>query len=329
MTDVTGKTFIVWDYSDILNPKQVKKTSTAAFRYSLSPAPIGATFDPGPNDPLQDGYYCVAGVLTGYNAVSYNGVTYQGAMLQWANAITGPSAGPTIGYDHSGTLPGCCLLLNCPPNTQGQKIYSRTISNLCTGKQLFFECWITVFTYSANGTYSGVNVTVNLTDGGNSSNVVSMTGTATRQADGGGVWVKIAGQISLTGNTVTMDIINNSSVSTNGNDLVLDDIKIMACAPPSIDAFFDLTNLTTNKTVCTDPLNLLSQASSMLTTYYGTTNYIYQWTKTPTDYTSWKNIGTPGTATSYSMANAKTDPSFATTTANGDSVFYRVVAASP
>src|SRR5690606_19344054 len=156
------------------------KTTTSPFRWPLIPAPLGATFRAA--GPLVDGEYCVAGYLTGYNAS--NG--YEGAKLEWANRVTGPTAEPNpTSFDHSGSVDGACLFLNCPANTMGSTIYTRTIPNLCNGKQLFFECWIAVFTNSAGGAYSGVNVTVKLTDGGNAANFVTTSGTATRQADGG------------------------------------------------------------------------------------------------------------------------------------------------
>jgi len=44
MSDATGKTYIVTDYTDILNPAKVSKTTTTPFRYQLTPAPIGAVY---------------------------------------------------------------------------------------------------------------------------------------------------------------------------------------------------------------------------------------------------------------------------------------------
>jgi len=238
MTDRTGHTIITTDYTDFNNPKTVTKTTNNAFRYSLSPAPLGATYH-GANDKngLQDGEYCVAGLLTKYNPYVFGGVTYDGAYLAWAGDVTGPTNTIDPNFDHSGKIDGSCLFVNCPPNTSGQTIYSKTVTNLNSGDQLSFECWISVFTNSAAGVYNPVNVNATLTDGGNASNTVTINGTATRQINGGGTWVKISGSLTIAGTSATINITNNSNIAVNGNDLVLDDIKLSRCVvnPVSYD----------------------------------------------------------------------------------------------
>ena len=64
LSDKTGKTYKVWEYSNIADPKQVTKNTTTPFRYKLDNAPLGCTFNGTPG-PLVDGEYTVAGVLTG------------------------------------------------------------------------------------------------------------------------------------------------------------------------------------------------------------------------------------------------------------------------
>lgn len=324
LSDKTGKTYIVWDYTDPLNPVEVTKTTTTPFRWTIAPAPLNANFK-ATGTPL-DGEYAVAGYLTGYNA--HNG--YEGAKLEWANRVTGPTTPPDLSYDHSGAVDGAALFLNCPINTGGKTLYERTISNLCFGKQLFFECWIAVFTNSAAGPYNPVDVKVRLTDGGDPSNVKEASATATRQADGGGVWVRVGTQINLSGNSLKMEIINNQDVSENGNDLVLDDIKIMACAPPAIDLFFDLTTLSKSTTICgTDDLDLFTKTTALLKAYYNNNPlFLYQWTRTPNDVSSWKNLGAPGSPESYTIANALAHAAFAGLP-DGDKVYFRVIAATP
>jgi hypothetical protein len=326
LNDKTGSTYYVWDYSNVLNPVEVQRTTATPFRWTLTPAPLLATFSGGPG-PLQDGQYAVAAYLTGYN-YPLNG--YNGARLEWANRVTGPTAipNPDLFYDHSGQPDGAALFLNCPQNTGGQVLYTRTINNLCP-KQLFFECWIAVFTNSANGAYNPVNIRVRLTDGGNAANFVEATATATRQADGGGVWVRVATQINLTGNSVRMDIINNQNVSVDGNDLVLDDIKLMACAPPDIDLYFNLSTLSQAETVCpSNPLDLFTRSTALLRAYYGNSPlFLLQWTRTPTVLSSWQNIGSPQSGESFSIANPATHPSFSGLAAGGK-VYFRVIAAT-
>jgi hypothetical protein len=330
MANTAGTSYYEWDYSDVLNPVEVLKTTATPFRWPITPAPLGATFNGAPG-PLNDGQYAVAAFLTGYN---YPIDGYNGARLEWANRVTGQTTipNPDLTYDHSGQRDGGALFLNCPPNTQDQVLYSRNINNLCFGKQLFFQCWIAVFTNSAAGTYNPVNIKVRLTDGGNPANVVEVTATATRQADGGGVWVPINAQITLTGTSVLMEIINNQNVSVNGNDLVLDDIKIMACSPPAIDLYFNLATLSQNLAICqnTDDVTLFTKATSLLNSYYGgNARYIFQWTKTPLVTTSWQNLNaSPQTLDNFTIADALTTAPY-TGFATGDKIYYRVIAASP
>jgi hypothetical protein len=336
MSDKTGSTYYVWDYSDVLNPVEIERTTTTPFRWPISPAPLGAIFNggiinpnPGQVAPLQDGEYTVAAFLTGYN-FPIDG--YNGAHLGWANRVKGLNniPNPDLSYDHSGSRDGAALFLNCPPNTGGQVLYSRQIDNLCFGKQLFFECWISVFTNSAGGEYNPVRVAVRLTEQANPTNTVTTIATATREADGGGVWVRVAAQLNLiSGNSLLMEIINDQNVSANGNDLVLDDIKIMACAPPSVNLYFDLTTLSEATTVCpTDNLPLVTQTTTMLKNFYGNDpRFLYQWTRTPADNTSWQNLGTPVTAEQHILSNVITTVPF-DGILDGEKVYFRVIVAT-
>lgn len=324
-----GTSYYTWDYSNVLAPVEVLNTTATPFRWPLTPAPLSATFSGGPG-PLNDGQYAVAAYLTGYN-YPVNG--FNGARLEWANRVKGLNAipNPDISYDHSGTPEGAALFLNCPPSTFGQTLYSRTINSLCSGKQLYFECWIAVFTNSASGAYNPVNVQVRLTEVGNAGNTVTASGTATREADGGGVWVRVSTSITLTtGNAIQMDLINNINASVNGNDLVLDDIKVMACSPPSLNLYFNLPSLLEATTVCpaSGTINLITQATTLLETFYGgAPRYLFQWSRTPNDLTSWTNLGTPGTAESMSYTNLSTHPSYSGL-AEGGKVYYRIIAAT-
>lgn len=327
LSDKTGRSYFTWDYTNVLNPVEVARTTTTPFRWPLTPAPLGATFV-GTSTFINDGEYTVASYLTGYNPV--NG--YDGALLRWANNVKGLSASQDLAYDHSGNVDGAALFLNCPVNTGGQILYSRTINNLCFGKQLFFECYIAVFTNSAPGTYNPVNIRVNLTEVGNPGNTVTTTATATREADGGGVWVRVAAQINLvSGNSLQMDIINNQNVSANGNDLVLDDIKILACAPPAINLYFDLATSSESTTICNNGLStlpLVTRATNLLKIFYGNApRYLYQWTTTPNVNSSWQNLGVPVTTESLNQLNFGVSAPFTTLSAGGK-VYFRVIAAS-
>jgi len=353
--DPTGKTYYTWDYTNPLSPVQVKNTTPYPFRWSLNPAPLGAVFDGGTSCtgatgtpcPLQDGFYAVAAYLTGYNPE--NG--YNGALLAWADRVTGPAtwppptttaytiAGLDMGFDHTygASSPlGGVLLLNCPANTQGEDLYSRTITGLCPSPQITFQCYITVFTNSASGTYNPVDVLVNVTDVASGTVYSANVGaTAAIGPSNGplfpaeGVWVPInITGINLTGTSLQLDIINDENVSVNGNDLALDDISILTCSPPNISLVFDQTTLATTTSVCTSTMNLYSVYPAALTGYYGaTTEFLFQYSYTPTVPSSWVTITDPSTAAdSYAMTTPNANPIFKNIPTGSSDVYFRVIA---
>ena len=329
LSDKTGKTYKVWDYSDISNPVQLTKKTSTPFRYELDDAPLGCTFRE--KGAMEDGEYAVAGVLTGFGG-QYKGM--DGAKLEWAADLHGIKLdGNNIHFDHSGTPEGCCLLINCKDQTGGQNIYERDITHLCQNRQLFFECYITIFTSSggSGGKYNPVDVTVRLTEIGNPANVIEEKATQTIPAEGGtGNWVKISGQIFLEKNdAIKLEIVNNQNTDKSGNDLVLDDIIIRACAAPSLQAYFDINTFATDTITCDnsdDAIHVFAKPSEMLTNYFGgakNTRYLYQWSLTPTDKKSWKRIKDP---ISDLDLKAGSDPFVGLV--SGDKVYFRVIAGS-
>jgi hypothetical protein len=318
MSDKTGSTYKVWDYSDELNPKLVTKTTSTPFRWTLTPPPSTTNYTFQSTGPVSDGQYAVAS-----NFVN-------GANLQWASCVTGTNPCPTNPTDHSGKVEGAALFLNFKQNTPGDVFYTRTIDNLCQ-KKLFFESWMSVFTNSASGTYYPVKIKVRLTEvGASPANVKEFSATVDR----GQGWVKLATDITLTSSkSIKLELINDQDVTETGNDMILDDIKIMACAPPKIDAYFDLSTLSQITSICKpNPLSVYIKPSDMLKTYFGSTvKYLFQWTKTPNVFTSWETVGNPdvlpSTAESYTISNTSTDEAFVGL-ASGDKVYFRVIAAS-
>ena len=329
MTDLSGHTYTVWDYSDITDPKQVKKKTSNTFRYQLDNPPLGCTYM-GNEGAVLDGYYTVAGVMSTYNSAVYNGETIRGSWLEWAGDIGGPinADHQNPAMDHSGKLEGCALFINCKPNTGGKNIYERNITNLCQNRQLFFECYFTVFTNSAAGSYNPVDITVRLTEIGNESNKVEFAGKATRQADGGtGTWVKLSSEIFLERNdAIKLEIINNSNVSENGNDLVIDDIIIKACSAPQIKAYYDLTTFDTDTVTCSGSgVKVFAKVSEMLKQYFGGVNntyFQYQYSTTPDVKTSWKNVGG---ITVDEFKDISSCTAFGSAR-DGDVIYFRVVA---
>lgn len=327
-TDHTGHTYKIWDYSDVSNPIQVTKTTTTPFRYELENAPLGCVFNE--SGPIQDGEYTVAGVLTGTNSIK----GMSGAQLSWANCIGGKkdpykdSPYYDLNFDHSGEIQGCALFINCTPNTGGLNIYERVITNLCKNQELFFECYFTVFTNNAHGLYNPVDITLRLTEIGNESNVIETRGTATIESEGGtGTWVKLSKSFFLEkGDAIKLEVVNNANVSENGNDLVIDDITISTYSIKKMDISFDSSLLSTETFSCGNSDNSIMifvepHSESLASIYGNDVKYLYQWTSTPLNKGSWKDIADPTTETEI---NVGTEPFEALEI--GDKVYFRVVA---
>jgi len=331
--DPTGKTYYLWDYSNPLSPVQVKYTTTNPFRYSLANAPAGATFATTASGPINTSQYAVAAGFNGYQSYTYNGTTISNTTtnLQWAANIGGASSQPAVTFDHSGQFNGAALLLNVPAHTQNQVIYSDTIPGLCGNKTLYFSAYINVFTSSAPGTYNPVNMLVKLIDKNNPTNFTTGTATTTAVPFGGcGCWVQISGTITLSAGSSSLifQLLNNQDDDGNGDDLVLDDISILACSPPTVNTVFDQSTLATTTTVCTSDMDLFALSGSATTFWSGAgqtpLDYIYQYTYTPTVNSSWKTLGSVTSAISYVMTSPKTNAAF-TGTATGNPVYFRVV----
>ena len=323
LSDKTGSTYRVWDYSDIANPVQVTKKTTTPFRYELDDAPLGCAFRE--KGAIEDGEYAVAGVLTGFGG-QYKGM--DGAKLEWAADLHGVNLqGDNIHFDHSGTPEGCCLLINCKDQTGGQNIYERDITHLCQNRQLFFECYITIFTARVPvEKYTPVDVTVRLTEIGNPSNVIEKKASQTIPTEGGtGDWVKISGQLYLEkGSAVKLEIVNNVNTDQNGNDLAIDDIKLFTCAAPSLQAYFDDDQNKENVTCDGDDINIIAKPTKLLTDHFGSKiRYLYQWTLTPDNKKSWKRIDEP-----TDDLKMEVSADLFAGLQSGDKIYFRAIAGS-
>ncbi len=246
INDPTAKTYYIWDYKNYNNPVQVKYTTTTPFEYELSPPPPGTSI--ALLSPVGNDEYVVAAGLNGYSPYTYpsNGVTYPASPLGWSANIGGFSAQPAVAFDHSGAYNGAALLINLPSYSKGNVIYSDTINNLCGDITLFFEVYLNVFTSSSTGgVFYPVNVQLKLIDpasGVTYTNVDSTTAAAQvfpgTTTYGCGCWVRLTGQLTLSPSSTSMifQLIQNQNDNANGDDLVIDDIKVMSCTPPGASA---------------------------------------------------------------------------------------------
>ncbi len=340
--DPTGKTYLLWNYANYLAPVQETLTTTTPFQYPLATPPPGTTFVSGGS--VGNNQYTVAAGMNGYVNYTYpgNGVTYTPAQtsdLQWAGDVGGFSAQPEPAFDHSGSFEGAALFINVPANSEGDIIYSQTITGLCPNATLYFQAYMNVFTSSGSGgTYWPVNLQVKLIDGSNAANVYSYVDSTTAADQyfpgtttyGCGCWVPLTGQLTLgpTSTSMIFELVQNQNDNANGDDLVLDDITVMACSPPSVQAVFNTSTLATTTTVCTSTMDIYALASTATTYWSGAgqtpLDYLFQYTYTPSVSTSWTSLGSVLSTSTYSMTTPDANSVF-TGTATGNNVYFRVV----
>ena len=320
LTDLSGSAFKVWDYiSNPFFPKQIVVPATDPFRRKLQPDPSTSIYKG--SGFILDGEYTVAAYMTASAPV--NGIA--GAMLYWSNNIRGlASITQPLGLDHSGNPSGAALLINNGPNSKGQTIYKKIITSLCpgNGQKVFVEFYIAVFTNEANG----VDVTAILDGGGV---VVSKNATAIGESYpnltpglGSATWVRIAAEVELAGDKLSLEIINNSDVYEHGNDLVIDDISIKTCIPASMELVFDTINFESEKVICKKSKLFLASSDNLRKYYDNKNSYIFQWSRTPEDVTSWKNIGGPTSSDSLVIEDIHV---LIGNSVKDDKVYFRVV----
>ncbi|MCQ2958600.1 MAG: gliding motility-associated C-terminal domain-containing protein [Bacteroidales bacterium] len=276
--------------------------------------PAGAgSFDP--TGQINDGYYgVVVPTSMGYKT-DY-----------WATWMTGNGA---ITQDHSSMINGiensACLFMNVAFEFRGN-IFEHQISGLCTGKKLTFECYV-------GNMSDGTSPILSLYIKSKSGNIL---GKAEKVSPGKGAgWQRIViDDLILTESDIIFEIFSDSDGSSgdsfwrNGCDLCIDDIKIMSCSSPALDLFSDVDNLERATKVCSDPFELGSKASALLSSFYGSSlQYLFQYSKTPDDESSWTQIGSPSKASTYTIQNPKESSIFAGLK-NGESMYFRVIAAT-
>ena len=340
-----------WDYTDIANPRKVpypvRHNWQTDVDYVIPGGPGGpltpALYHPGtvvgPGNFLE-GYYTVAA-----NIQSYTG---RGADLGWAG-VTGNGRTPeqngwpyfpdhTYGFNAY----GACMLINIntDPNTT---IYKREIKNLCK-TTVTVKCFVNAF---SSGASCPIRIHVKVTEGTASDGTLT---TNTRNsatvskfptlADGY-EWREATVSLTLeTVNSMTFEIVTEAGGACNGtgNDLMLDDIQVFACATPIVELFSDpLDYKAVIKTCKGIGFEMFVEESPMLLNYYGNAlSYVYQYNmKDPNDAdfkTSWKNINNdPVTANSitdleYIFTEFKAQLAAAGLEETGSRIYFRVVA---
>ncbi|MDR2963826.1 MAG: hypothetical protein LBU90_09395, partial [Bacteroidales bacterium] len=331
-TYTNAKSYWVWDYTDITNPKKVKKTSADQWRrettscipsYTLTNAKYVSTGDVS-EQGTQSGYAIIANIAQGVNGLNWAAKAGNGT--QWTTANYFP--------DH--TYPdreayGACLMINCS-GTPGEELYKRTIIGLCE-KKLTIKCFINNFSDGS----TPVQVTINAKDlapGG-----ATATATASRSAKNDGLaWKEVTLDLTIKPGSpgVEFSVVSSQSGANNGNDLLLDDIQIYACSAPGVEAYFNLTSYpTTIKTCDGSDVTIHADQTTMLESYYGASNlgYIFQYTfSDPNDLdfdkSTWTTINTtPQTSVSKNgLASIFSTFKSQFTNPTGKKMYFRVVA---
>lgn len=346
-TFTSASNYWTWDYSNIAEPKKVNHRDGIKWQRSL-PAeitPEDATFalvkEDGwcderypcpPKHPkaedgkFSEGYYTVAARVT-----SYGNQDPGGNDMGWAGYFgdgTEPhNNGYTFAPDHTymGEDYGAMLYLNIGSEPDAL-IYGRTIDGLCD-RHVTVKCFLNCFSRSQT---NPISVYIRITDmeSGNSKESPVYTRYANTTNNRYGIaWIPASVSIDLTGTKMKFEIISKSggvTQNTDGNDLILDDIMIYACAEPSVDMYFDLpTHLEQTKSCLGDDIGLYVEKTRMIETNIGeNARYIYQYSLTPDKLDSWKTIAGPIKEIEYKNLSGLIE---SLNLNSGDKIYFRTV----
>lgn len=319
----------VWDYTDINNPVKTYRTTKNGWTYGLSAEEekqLSATY---PEDGIhfEEGTYTVAANVTSI----WDGAN-DGTMWEWQsytfNGKTPGENGFDFAPDHTynGDAYGAMLFLNVNSEPDSA-IYSRVIENLCE-KSVTVKCYIN--NWSAAPEPVAIKIRVTDINSGNS----NVSDVVTRDATNDGIeWKEVSVSIELTGDNPSLKFeiisaIGGKRVNMMGNDLLLDDIQVWTCTPPSVKLYFDEENTIESSTSCSgDDIQLYAEETTMIKTYYkNNAGYIYQYTfDDPSDKKSWKPI--PGSEITNKLTYDDLADLFDGKN-SGEKIYFRVVLGS-
>ena len=326
----------VWDYTDINNPVKVAKTTTDGWTYKLSDSIPGAKYL---STPLAEGTYSVAANITWGDTTGtkweWQTLTFYGkypaskSMGSGSNTYQTPN-GYVPDHTYNGYGYGAMLVLNCG-NKANEVLYSRTIKNLCE-RRYTAKCHISNWSDAKEP----VKIKIRVTDlkSGDSHTSETVTRHAVHENetiyDVTTAWEEVSISFDLTGDSLKFDIISETGgedLNMNGNDLLLDDIQLWACAVPNVNLYFD--DQLNNNTISCDgyDVNLFVKETTMITNYYkDEMRYIYQYTTgNPEDNKTWKTV--PGSDISNTARLTNLSDVFNEIGPN-DKVYFRAVLGS-
>nr|MCR5497757.1 hypothetical protein [Paludibacteraceae bacterium] len=313
--------FYVMDYSDLAEPKKKYYNTTGKYRYCLDDigmsAPEGAG-NCGLTGTFGDNYHTVAACMSDAS----------GSELGWAAQFggTGEYYGPgrangEFFIDHTDKFKGtgkmgACLFVNAVKGDYSNspyRIYHEDIPGLCDHTNLTVKCWINTFSDGAND----VAIQIRVYEPSNPNNF-QQSQIVRKKANGSSAWVEVTlDEISIDGDVLSFDILDYSSnANDQGDDLLLDDIRVYACSSPKVNLYFDLPTADKDSTTCDgDDIVLHAEESLMLKNYYTSHGevklaYYYQYTTEDPEKEStkktWKTINTTPTKDTAFSENIET-----------------------
>ncbi len=229
-----------------------------------------------------------------------------GGLAQHFSGVTTDYTSLTTGQDNS-----ACLFINVRNQFKGV-IFENTIKGLCTGKNLTFECAIANM---SGAVPPEVTISLLKTSG-------DLIATEKKTATAG--WEKVSiPDILLTDDADVIIRVEATGESwSGGNDLAIDDIKFLTCAPPQISAYYDETTLQLDTTVCSDAeLEVVMPETDLLKNFFsGKQHYVLQYS---IDKKVWKHLSISSTNSikfnSDDVTKDFTDP---------EKIYMRVIVAS-
>lgn len=224
--------------------------------------------------------------------------------LSWFNGVSS---------DHSnfrtGKKNGAALFVNVVNNYKGA-IYSKSIDDqeICKGKELSGEVYIANF--------SGVDdpvVALQLKDGATGEVLCRTEGTA--KANSG--WIKLSFQHVLEHNVYPLifEVLTIGDSWARGNDLIIDDIRLMTCVTPNVALFADESFDNDDIIIRKDTNIVLTTSDTKTLEKYYDNNHQFLFQQS-TDNKNWTNVSEP---TSENICTIKSTDLIA------DTSYFRVV----
>lgn len=186
---------------------------------------------------------------------------------------------------NSGKSRGGALFINVADRYEGP-IYSKQIDNLCKGKDLIASAYIANLSDAKNGPIVALSI-----KDANTDKILAYNEDTVGVGEG---WVKLSiGCTTESDSPIVFEIITLGDTTkkdfwTSGNDLIIDDITLSTCVPPTVNLFtseaYDKDIIITKE----DSITLTVPVTDILEKFYeGNQKYLFQQS---VDNKNWTNL---------------------------------------